>query len=388
MKNKFKNWAYDHKRAKRRDRVTKSDLYQLFVAVAMLAVVITQTTLLHLQNKRIDEQIYISQAAPAWQALPQIEGLAVQLRKDAKNSCIDREMLVKDARTLGEILMLTCWSELAKIHATTKERYQWLEVWSRQHGRMAEANLNRDGVLVSRYEDSPNASFNVQNFEFIRNAYLEPSVEAAATAEVITEAMLPYRSLDVKIGGKSADTPELSPRPISRERALVLKQFINNGYGPVGNFDSALLDNFEFVNVQLGGIRLKGASLKCASFNGSDLRFATFDDADLRKAKFSRSDLRGSRWNHAILDGASFDRVLMPSAAAFRPASLRNVNLEGAIVDAPDWLTELGATGPVIAGFDASEWVATPDNGHHGYAIARRVPVSSAQPNLGCDPRD
>jgi uncharacterized protein YjbI with pentapeptide repeats len=384
MKIFFGNWSYDPKRSKRENRGKLKDSHQTPLAFAMLIVVIAQVILLYQQNKRIDEQIYISQAAPAWQALPQTEGLAVQLRNDADKACLDRNMLQKSAKTVGDLTLATCWGDLARVHASTSERYRWLEVWNRQGGRTTEADFAKREVIASRYEDSPESQFNMQGFELAGDAYLQPSTEATATAEVITEAMLPYRSLETK-NKTGTDTPELSNRPISRERALVLKQFLNNGYSPVGEFDSSLLDNFEFVNVQLAGIGLKNASLRCASFRGSDLRFAIFEGADLSGAKFSSSDLRDSHWDGAILDGASFDHVLMPPAETFRPASLKNVHFEGAIVDTPDWLNELEMRRPRIVGFDTSEWFVTPDIAHHGFAIGRRGEVLNPSPMPSCN---
>lgn len=359
-------------------------LFHKVTTIGMLAVVLVQAFLLYRQNERIDKQIYISQGQPAWQELPQIESLARELHGDADKTCLDRAKLMKDARTLGDLDFAPCWGDLVRFHASTKERYRWLEKWNRQSNNITEADFDRKGVIASRYEEAPDSSFDVQGFEFVRDAYLRPSPGAEGAAEVITEALLPYRSVDTA-GNSDTDTPELSARPVSRERALVMEQFLDNGYDPVGNFESAFLDKFNFINVQLDGIRLKNASLRCSRFEGSDLRFAAFDGADLTGSVFSSSDLRISSWNGAILDGASFNRVLMPSAPGFRPASLRHVNLSGAIVDAPDWLSELAHQKPKIAGFEEKDWIATQDTIHHGFVIGRRNPVVDADATSICD---
>lgn len=348
-----------------------ADAIQAIVAVAMLGVVIVQAWMLRDQNKKIDAQIYISQAAPSWQALPQIQQLAVKLRTDAGKVCLDMERLRKEAKVLGDLVHPPCWTDLFRLPVSASYRYEWLQVWNRQQGNSSQANRFRDYAGMLRYQDAPSRPFDIQSFAFGPNAYLETDAEATAIAEVITDAMLPYRSLDSKSKADEG-APGLSARPVSRERALVLKQFLNNGYRPVGNFESSLLDNVELRNVQLAGIRLRDASLKCALIEHSDLTGAAFNGADFSNAKFDTTDLRLSTFRGAIVDDASFNKTLMPSSREFTPTSAKGVHLEGAIVGEADWLEKIAKAQPAIAGYNASEWELMPDKSHQGFTVRRR----------------
>jgi hypothetical protein len=351
---------------------------QILLAVAMLGVVLVQAKMLSDQNKKIDEQIYISQAAPSWQALPQIQQLAVKLRTDAGTVCLDMKRLHEEAKVLGDLVHPPCWSDLFRLPRSATYRYEWLRIWNLQQGKKSQADLFSEYAGMLRYQDAPSRPFDIQGFAFGPNAYLMPDAEATAIAEVITDAMLPYRSLDSR-KGTDDEAPRLSARPISRERALVLKQFLNNGFRPVGNFENSMLDNIELRNVQLGGIRLRDASLRCALIAHSDLMGATLTGADLSNARFDTTDLRLAVFSGAILDGVSFDKTLMPSPHAFTPVSLRGAKLEGAIVGQPDWLEALAKVRPAIEGYNASEWKLMLDEPHHGFTILRREEAKPAR---------
>lgn len=355
-----------------------TDAIQAILAVVMLGIVFVQAMLLRDQNKKIDEQIYISQAAPSWQALPQIQQLAIKLRTDAGKVCLDMKRLHKEAKVVGDLMHPPCWSDLFRLPVSATSRYEWLKVWNLQQGNTSQANRFGEYMGMLRYQDEPSRPFDIQSFAFGPNAYLAPDAEATAIAEVITDAMLPYRSLDSKSGADDG-APRLSARPISRERALVLKQFLNNGYRPVGNFEGSMLDNIELHNVQLAGIRLRDASLKCALITHSDLSGAAFNGADLSNARFDTTDLRFSTFRGAIVDDVSFEKTLMPSSHEFTPISLRGANLEGAIVGEPDWLKTLAEAQPAIAGYSVSEWELTPDEPHHGFTVRRRQGAKPAR---------
>lgn len=145
------------------------------------------------------------------------------------------------------------------------------------------------------------------------------------------------------------DTMDLSVALALVDRARTTRDGSNQGQGLA--FQALLARGFDFIQQDLSGISLAGASLDGANFSASALHFLNIDDAKLRAANFTDADLRFATANNTNFSGAklsnSFAVFFNGRGANFTGAKLQGANFYGADLRRSDF-TDADLTGAVL----------------------------------------
>lgn len=330
--------------------------------VATLVISLATLLLLAQQNERLDQQTYVTDAGRSGSLVSELGSVMAAVTEYAASVCV---MTDKASQALR------CWPDYQ-----TPFRKEFVE-------RYEAASASKTDRAPPKIDFFHSQMASTAESEGDRPPRLPLSPQLQGRLAVLVDALRPYRYLNfpdarppaekvdslgllsaglAMLGGAAGgERPQLSARPASPERGLLLASLVQMGINLESglafsmNWEYAYIESPAFRDVWLRRRNFKHATFRCAEFAGANLESSSFRWADLHGATFmgEKTQLAAVSFRDADLTRSKFLLARLPSASNFEGADLRDVDLHEATTTEPKFLETLQAK---ARNFDASSW--------------------------------
>lgn len=298
----------------------------VFIALVASVPSLVTVFLVVQQNRKIDQQTFLTGAIQSAELQDQISELIASLAAAPSALCLDEKYIDPPSmeRFLGpEYNEFKCW---AGAQSGVGSIGAWAHLFNRVEGwaEIDPGRLNTASVRSNMWLWSP-----------------PPPKDLMVKSSSLSSAVRPYRMLQ---DDSTDDEPRLSRTPYSPERGTILRAFAAAKLSPMNMDLSRAWAPDVDLSTYFRGTNLANSFLECSVLTG------LFHKASLARVKaagadFSYSDLSlitsaaGADFSFAI-----FNRALLPDSVAMKGANIATADFDGALAPESAWYSNAGGS--------------------------------------------